>query len=101
MMGDEDRDLLARITGQLDRCSAYQHRLARRARVLREAATMLRLGRPVALMKSHTVRSLRDQATRYADAAAISGQKWFAAWLEQVESRDTTGGGLVEESLAS
>ena len=35
-------------------------------------------------MKGHTVRSLRDQATRYADAAAISGQKWFVAWLEQV-----------------
>ena len=54
----------------------------------------------IALMKSHTVRSLRAQATRYADAAAISGQKWFAAWLEQVEGRGTTGGGLVEKSLA-
>jgi GMP synthase (glutamine-hydrolysing) len=39
----------------------------------------------IALMKNHTVRSLRDQATRYADAAAISGQKWLAKWLEQVE----------------
>lgn len=36
----------------------------------------------IALMKNHTVCSLREQATRYADAAAISGQKWFAAWLE-------------------
>ena len=45
-MGAEERDLLARITLQIDRCSAYQHRLAKRARVLREAATMLRLGRP-------------------------------------------------------
>ena len=54
----------------------------------------------IALMKSHTVRSLRAQATRYADAAAISGQKWCAAWLEQVEGRGTTGGGLVEASLA-
>jgi len=27
----------------------------------------------IALMKGHTVRSLRDQARRYADAAAISG----------------------------
>ena len=45
----------------------------------------------IALMKSHTVRSLRDQATRYADAAAISGQKWFAAWLEQVEGRGAAG----------
>jgi len=49
----------------------------------------------IALMKSHAVRSLRDQATRYADAAAISGQKWVAAWLEQVEGRGTTVGGLV------
>ena len=45
------------------------------------------LGATLALMKNHTVRSLRDQATRYADAAALSGQKWFAAWLEQVEGQ--------------
>ena len=50
----------------------------------------------IALMKSHTVRSLREQARRYADTAAIRGQKWFAAWLEQVEDRGTTGGGLVD-----
>jgi len=42
----------------------------------------------IALMKSHTVRSLREQATRYADAAAISGQKWFTAWLQQLGRRD-------------
>lgn len=54
----------------------------------------------IAFMKSHTVRSLRDQATRYADAAAISGQKWVAAWLEQVENRSTAGGGLVRDSPA-
>ena len=42
----------------------------------------------IALMKSHTVRSLREQATRYADAAAISGQKWFAAWLQHLDRRD-------------
>lgn len=54
----------------------------------------------IALMKDHTVRSLRDDAMRYADAAAIGGQKWFAAWLEQVKDRGTTGGGLVERSLA-
>ncbi len=53
----------------------------------------------IALMKGHTVRSLRDQAIRHADAAAISGQKWFAAWLRQVEGRDKTGGGLAAESL--
>jgi hypothetical protein len=41
----------------------------------------------IALMKSHTVRGLRHQATRYADAAAISGRKWPVAWLEQVEGR--------------
>jgi GMP synthase (glutamine-hydrolysing) len=44
----------------------------------------------IALMKSHTVRSLRDQATRYADAAATSGQKWFAAWLEQMKGRGSS-----------
>ena len=54
----------------------------------------------IVLMKNHTVRSLRDQAARYADAAAMSGQKWFATWLEQVEDRGTTGGSLVEKSLA-
>lgn len=43
-MDQEERELLARITAQIERCSVYQHRLARRARVLREAATMLRLG---------------------------------------------------------
>lgn len=46
-MEQEERDLLARITLQIDRCSAYQHTLARRGTVLREAATQLRLGRKV------------------------------------------------------
>jgi hypothetical protein len=32
----------------------------------------------------HTVRSLRDQAARYADAAALRGQQWVAEWLKQV-----------------
>jgi GMP synthase (glutamine-hydrolysing) len=41
----------------------------------------------IALMENHTVRSLRDQAARYADAAAMSGQKWFATWLKQMEDR--------------
>ncbi len=41
----EERDLLARITLQLDRCSAYQRRLDQRRLVLRDAATQLRLGR--------------------------------------------------------
>lgn len=46
-MGAEERDLLARITLQIDRCSTYQHQLSRRGKVLREAATDLRLGRKV------------------------------------------------------
>ena len=41
----------------------------------------------IALMKGHTVRSLRDQARPYADAAAISGQKWVTAWLQQFAFR--------------
>ena len=40
----------------------------------------------IALMARHTVRSLRDQAARYADTAALCGQKWFAEWLGQVEN---------------
>ena len=44
-MGQEERDLLARVTLQLERCSAYQRRLDKRRVVLREAATQLRLGR--------------------------------------------------------
>lgn len=43
-MGQDERELLARLTLQLDRISAYQHQLARRGTVLREAATQLRLG---------------------------------------------------------
>lgn len=46
VLGIEERELLARLTLQIDRCSAGQHTLARRGRVLREAATHLRLGRP-------------------------------------------------------
>ena len=41
----------------------------------------------IGLMARHTVVSLRDQAARYADAAALHGQKWFAEWLGQVENR--------------
>ena len=46
----------------------------------------------IALMAGHTVRSLRDQAARYADPAALHGQKWFAEWLGQVANR---GEGLL------
>lgn len=44
-MGAEERDLLARITTQIDRISVYQHALARRVTILRAEATQLRLGR--------------------------------------------------------
>lgn len=43
-LGGAERDLLARITLQIDHCSTYQHQLSRRGKVLREAATDLRLG---------------------------------------------------------
>lgn len=46
-MDQDERDLLARVTLQIDRCSEYEHRMARRRMVLREAATQLRLGRKV------------------------------------------------------
>lgn len=46
-LGEEERDLLARITLQIDLISTYQHQLARRGMVLREAATDLRLGRKI------------------------------------------------------
>lgn len=54
-MGAEERDLLARITLQIDRCSAYQRRLDTRRKVLGVAATQLRLGRkaPVILALIH------------------------------------------------
>jgi GMP synthase (glutamine-hydrolysing) len=42
----------------------------------------------IARMQDHTVRSLRDQAARYADAAAVRGQRWFAEWLDRVEGGD-------------
>ena len=45
MIDQEERELLARITQQLDRCSAWEHRMARRRRVLGKAATALRLGK--------------------------------------------------------
>jgi GMP synthase (glutamine-hydrolysing) len=38
----------------------------------------------IALAEKHTVQSLREQATRYADAAALRGQEWLARWLAQV-----------------
>lgn len=44
-LGQAERELLARITTQIDQMSAYQHQLARRGRVLRDSATQLRLGR--------------------------------------------------------
>jgi hypothetical protein len=44
-MDQAERELLARIAVQIERCSDFQRRLAKRGRVLRDAATMLRLGR--------------------------------------------------------
>ena len=54
----------------------------------------------IARMTGHTVRSLRDQAAHYADAAAVSGQQWFAEWLTQVEGRGTQGADRARASLA-
>ena len=44
-MGQEERDLLARVTLQIDRCASFSRQLLKRERVLRTAATQLRLGR--------------------------------------------------------
>lgn len=46
----EERELLARITAQIEHCSRVEHRLARRRNVLRDAATALRLGRGSAVV---------------------------------------------------
>lgn len=62
-MGAEERDLLARITVQIDRCSAYQHRLDRRRTVLREAATQLRLGRPSSVVLALIQEQVPDDVT--------------------------------------
>jgi GMP synthase (glutamine-hydrolysing) len=40
----------------------------------------------IARMKKHTVRSLREEAARYADTAALRSQQWLAEWLDQVAS---------------
>jgi hypothetical protein len=57
-MGADERDLLARITTQIENCSRVEHRLARRRAVLRDAATMLRLGRQSAV----ALASIQEQA---------------------------------------
>ena len=43
-LGAQESALLARITTQLEECSRLQHEAAKTAKVLREAATKLRLG---------------------------------------------------------
>ncbi len=43
-MNESERDLLARVVTQIERGSDFQHMMARRMRVLREAATQLRTG---------------------------------------------------------
>jgi hypothetical protein len=40
-----ERALLKRVTEQAEKCSAYERRLAKRRRVLREAAAMSRRGK--------------------------------------------------------
>lgn len=62
-MGAEERDLLARITLQIDRCSAYQHRLDTRRTVLREAATQLRLGRKASAVLARIEEQVPDDVT--------------------------------------
>jgi hypothetical protein len=49
-LGQDERELLARINLQIEHCSDYEHKLAKRRAVMREAATMLRLGRGSALV---------------------------------------------------
>lgn len=50
MMDTDERELLARITAQIEHCSRVEHRLARRRNALRDAATTLRLGRHSAVV---------------------------------------------------
>ena len=40
----------------------------------------------IALMEKHTVGSLREEAARHADAAALRGQQWLAEWLARVQN---------------
>jgi len=44
-LGEEERDLLARITVQIERCLEFERRYGKRRRVLILAATGLRLGK--------------------------------------------------------
>jgi hypothetical protein len=37
-------------------------------------------------MEKHTVGSLREEAARHADAAALRGQQWLAEWLARVQN---------------
>lgn len=62
-LGQDERELLARITAQIDRCSAYQHRLDRRRTVLREAATQLRLGQRSSVVRASIEAQLPDDIT--------------------------------------
>ncbi len=49
-MHQEERELLAKITQQIDRCLSFERRLSKRRKVLGKAATQLRLGRPAAVV---------------------------------------------------
>lgn len=68
-LGQEERELLARITLQIDRASTYQHALARRGKVLREAATQLRLGSKAPAVLARIQEQIPD-AVRVMDSLA-------------------------------
>lgn len=72
-MGQAERELLARITLQIDRASAHQHQLARRGRVLRESATHLRLAPEAQLGRWELLARITlqiDRASTYQHALA-------------------------------
>lgn len=49
-LGWDERELLARITVQIERCKEFERRYSRRRCVLGEAATGLRLGKKAAVV---------------------------------------------------
>lgn len=71
-MDAEERELLARITDQIERCSDHQHRLAQRRAVLRESATMLRMGRSASTVLALIQEQVPDAVTTIGAADAPS-----------------------------
>lgn len=61
-MNGSERDLLARVVTQIERGSEFQHVMARRLRVLREAATQLRTGQGAGVVLAQ----IREQAPEMA-----------------------------------